>query len=173
MSKNTILVHPNPIPGVLVDIVAALDGQPGVFVSRAFKPQRLIFEVTGPIIKRRTKYSFPLGRSRHIDPIENGRPGFGHYLNHSCNPNAYVKIINDKKRGEYIKILARRPILKGEEVRIDYGSMEYTTTVSHLACRCGEPNCRGQITGFKDLDSETREMYLNEDIIPAYLIRTS
>lgn len=170
MAKKTALVYPNPVSGLIVDFVAALDNQPGVFATKIFQPKQLIFKVTGPVIKRRTKYSFPLSRSEHIDPTENGTPGFGHYLNHSCNPNAYAKIIDDTKGGEHIEIIARKLILKGDHIRVDYGAMEYTTTVSQLTCRCAESNCRGKITGFKDLDQKTKEAYLNEGIIPAYLI---
>ena len=59
-------------------------------------------------------------------------------VNHSCDPNAGLQ-------GQ-ITLIALRDIAAGEEVCFDYamcdGDPEFRMT-----CLCGQPNCRGVITG--------------------------
>lgn len=56
------------------------------------------------------------------------------YLNHSCNPNATMKIENNK-----LSIFAKRKILPEEEITFDY--RQYEKTVSkEFACKC--PQCK-------------------------------
>lgn len=121
----------------------------------------------GPIVKLRTKYSFPINLNHHIDPISPGGD-FGHYTNHSCNPNA----INSSRMGikPYIKVIARKKINKDEEITIDYASFEYETSIDGLECKCSQKICRGIIFGFKDLPLSTIKKYKKEDIIPTYLV---
>jgi uncharacterized protein len=58
-------------------------------------------------------------------------------LAHSCDPNAYFK---DKRRWLY----ARKAILAGDEVTIDY--LDTEPVITHpFVCKCGSPNCRGKI----------------------------
>jgi uncharacterized protein len=58
-------------------------------------------------------------------------------FNHSCDPNAGVK-------GQIV-LVARRPILQGEEIFFDYDTTE--TAAAPFACRCGSSLCRGLIDG--------------------------
>ncbi len=58
-------------------------------------------------------------------------------FNHSCDPNAGVK-------GQIV-IVARRPILQGEEICFDYDTTE--TAATPFVCRCRAPECRGLIDG--------------------------
>lgn len=56
------------------------------------------------------------------------------YINHSCEPNVYLKTIDGKR-----KVLAIRPIQEGEELFFDYrigGYGEFT-----WECHCGAPTC--------------------------------
>jgi uncharacterized protein len=59
-------------------------------------------------------------------------------LNHSCEPNCE----SDNIRG-HIWILARRDIVKGEELTFDYG-FDVENWRDH-PCRCGTPKCVGYI----------------------------
>src|SRR5208337_2618791 len=58
-------------------------------------------------------------------------------FNHSCDPNVGVK-------GQII-VVARRPIIEGEELTFDYDTTE--TSAEPFKCRCGSSNCRGLIDG--------------------------
>lgn len=155
--------------GTIVGPSKTAIGELGVIATQVFKAHELIFKVRGPVTSTRTKYSFQIGPNEHIEPIENGVPGFGHYLNHSCHPNAYIQIV-ENTNDRYISVLARRRIKINEEVRTDYATMEYDVTIAGANCLCGTTKCRGKISGFKQLKRRIKQNYIKEGIIPAYLI---
>jgi hypothetical protein len=64
--------------------------------------------------------------------------GEGDYVNHSCNPNAGLS-------GQ-IGVVALRDIHIGEEVCFDYAMCD-TMPYDEFECSCGQPNCRGSISG--------------------------
>jgi|SRR3989344_6679507 len=57
------------------------------------------------------------------------------HINHSCDPNTYIKTINGVRR-----VIAMRPIVKGEEITYDYAVNGYYD--SAMKCNCGSTNCR-------------------------------
>jgi SET domain-containing protein len=70
--------------------------------------------------------------------LDGSRGGNGtHYINHSCEPNAYMKILYG-----HILFMALRDIEPGEEITIDY---ESTLHSDKKRCICGAPSCRGTI----------------------------
>lgn len=81
-------------------------------------------------------YLFTLNRKYDIDgnvPYNKAR-----LINHSCDPNCEVQIIQGR-----IWILSRRLIKAGEELTYDYGfNMDYWQ--DHV-CRCGTKKCLGYI----------------------------
>jgi hypothetical protein len=148
---------------------AVLKDQFGVLTKKKFTRGETIFSVKGPVMKTPTRYSFSLDIDKHIDPVqEDGRFDFGHYLNHSCDPNTFISIV-DEPTSTYIDIVARRDIAENEELNFDYASLEYDT-IAQVACECDTVLCRGKIHGFIDLPEETRESYEHEGMIPAYLL---
>lgn len=59
------------------------------------------------------------------------------YINHSCEPNADVSIIDG-----FMVVFALREILPGEEITVDYlNSFEEDLSV----CQCRTPSCRQRI----------------------------
>lgn len=56
-------------------------------------------------------------------------------INHSCDPNSYVKTINGIRY-----VLAMRNIKKGEEITFDYAING--TNDGTFVCHCGSKNCR-------------------------------
>jgi hypothetical protein len=60
------------------------------------------------------------------------------HINHSCDPNAYVKTIDGIRR-----VLARRRISEGEEVTYDY-SINSRGDVT-WNCNCGARRCRKNV----------------------------
>ena len=70
--------------------------------------------------------------------LDGSKGGNGtHYINHSCQPNSYMKILYG-----HILVLALRDIAPGEELTIDYQS---TLHSDKKRCTCGSPSCRGTI----------------------------
>ena len=59
------------------------------------------------------------------------------FLNHSCEPNVGVQ-------GQIV-FVALRPVAAGEELTLDYATIE--RPAEPTACRCGAKGCRGIITG--------------------------
>jgi len=147
-----------------------LEGQIGVITQREFHKGDKLFSVKGPILSQPTKYSFSVDLDKHIDPLkDDGSFDLGHFLNHSCNPNTFIKIVNRASTKPFIDIIARRDIKTGEELTFDYASLEYDT-VTKTVCKCGTSVCRGTIHGFKDLPEHIKKEYEKEGMIPAYLL---
>ena len=70
--------------------------------------------------------------------LDGSRGGNGtHYINHSCEPNSYMKSVYD-----HILVMALRDIAAGEELTIDYHS---TLHSDRKRCTCGAASCRGTI----------------------------
>lgn len=59
------------------------------------------------------------------------------YINHSCNPNTYMRRAYRK-----VEFYSLRPIKKGEELTCDYGETHHD---GKLPCGCGASNCRGYL----------------------------
>ncbi len=59
------------------------------------------------------------------------------YINHSCDPNTYMRRAYQK-----VEFYTLRPVKKGEELTCDYGETHHD---GKLPCKCGAVNCRGHI----------------------------
>lgn len=59
------------------------------------------------------------------------------YINHSCDPNTYMRRAYRK-----VEFYTLRSIKKGEELTCDYGETHHD---GQLPCQCGAKNCRGYI----------------------------
>ena len=158
--------------GVEVKVSTFLSEQLGVIATQNFQQGDLIFTIKGPITSNRTKYSFQFSKNQHIEPANenDGQPSLGHHLNHSCDPNVAIKIVNDNNDSGYIKVIAISDIRTGQEVTVDYASMEYETTVDKHPCRCRSAQCRGHIGGYKDLPPKIKEKYKTKGFIPLHLL---
>ncbi|CCD67568.1 SET domain-containing protein [Caenorhabditis elegans] len=85
-------------------------------------------------------YSFEVGRNYYVDPTRKGNSA--RFINHSCNPNALVKVWTVPDRPmKSLGIFASKVIKPGEEITFDYG----TSFRNDQPCQCGEAACRGWI----------------------------
>jgi len=62
------------------------------------------------------------------------------YINHSCNPNAYVLY-----EGEHSFLVARRDITAGQEITCDYNIN--ITNGTEWPCHCSAARCSGTVVG--------------------------
>ncbi len=148
-----------------------LEGELGVFCKKDVKKGTVLFSVLGPVQEHPTKYSFALDLHRHIEPKRNdGSSDFGHYLNHSCDPNVFMRPHVADSDHPRVDAIARRDITAGEELTFDYATLEYEVTIANAVCKCNAVSCREKIQGFKDLSEEDVEKYHSEGIIPAHLL---
>lgn len=75
-------------------------------------------------------------------------------LNHSCDPNAYLRTEDDR-----VCLVARRSIEGGEEITIDY--LINTDGGSAWRCSCGADRCRDRLeTSFFELPPRFQREYL-------------
>jgi SET domain-containing protein len=116
----------------------------GCFSVANFKRGRKIAEYTGERIttaeaKRRAgRRKLRICAINQRWSLDGSRGGNGtHYINHSCRPNAFMKILYG-----HILFIALRDIRPGEEITIDY---ESTLHSDEKRCSCGANNCRGTI----------------------------
>jgi hypothetical protein len=58
--------------------------------------------------------------------------------NHSCDPNMWL--------ADTLTVVARRPMVAGDEATIDYALLTVEPTWS-MECNCGSALCRGLVTG--------------------------
>ena len=82
-------------------------------------------------------YIFELNQRYDIDgdvPYNDAR-----LINHSCDPNCEVEIVNNR-----LWISAIKHIKKGSEISNNYGYSYDTDYVDHV-CKCGSPKCVGYI----------------------------
>ena len=117
----------------------------GLFTDSAITARAKIGEFTGERIsvreaRRRAK------KRKHIAIVEidekvaidgSVRGGPFQYINHSCTPNAYIRIAYGR-----IEFYARRAIAAGEELTVDY---EISHHDGRLRCRCRSAGCRDYI----------------------------
>jgi len=83
-------------------------------------------------------YIFELNKRYDID----GSPNYNkaRYINHSCDPNCEVEIIDD-----HIWIVSIKSIKKGEELSYDYGYEFDKNDFRDHICKCGSNDCIGFI----------------------------
>tara|TARA_Y200000002_G_scaffold382017_1_gene397690 strand:- start:479 stop:973 length:495 start_codon:yes stop_codon:yes gene_type:complete len=135
----------------------------GVFALKNIKKETKVIEYIGEKISKKegdkrsadrikkylksnktgSVYIFELDNKTDID----GSPSYNkaRYINHSCDPNCEVDIINGK-----IWISSIRKINKGEELTYDYGYEFDKDDFRDHECRCGKKNCIGYIISSDD-----------------------
>ena len=88
-------------------------------------------------------YMFRLDFDRIVDATKIGC--MARFMNHSCQSNAYAKIITvdtDNGQDKKIVIFSNRDIKAGEEITYDY---KFQVEDGSLKCTCGAPNCIGRM----------------------------
>jgi uncharacterized protein len=116
----------------------------GLYAGEDIPKNRKVIEYTGELISRReTKrrgggaytYLFELDSYWTIDGSVGGSGA--EMINHCCEPNLLTRRV-----GSHIIYVSKRVVQAGEELTIDY---RFDEKVGRIKCRCGSPNCRGQI----------------------------
>ena len=139
-----LAVHP-PYQKFVVRVARSrIDGF-GVFADEPVPARRKIGEIRGESISLAEARRRAIGlerimiveisnrkaidASRATDPMR--------FTNHSCAPNARLVI-----RAGRIEFYSLRAIEPGEEITVNYGETHHE---GKLRCRCGAPNCIGNL----------------------------
>lgn len=132
----------------------------GVFANRPFTPGEVVLVIdTSRVVDEDRPLRPDLGESEnHCAYLQHGRVVLldapERHLNHSCDPNSYLKTI-----GGELRVVARRSIRVGEEITLDY--VINTDGGSRWGCTCGADRCRGLLeASFFDLPRELKREYM-------------
>jgi len=131
MSDERVAVRKSKIDGL------------GLFAVKRLAARRKIGELTGERISEAQARRLARQHKR-IAIVELGdgtainahaSPEPYRYINHSCVPNTYIRICYG-----HVEFYALRTIKPGEELTANYGETHHD---GKLACRCGQPGCKG------------------------------
>ncbi|KAL1112315.1 hypothetical protein V6Z11_D02G119400 [Gossypium hirsutum] len=86
-----------------------------------------------------SSYLFRLDDGYVVDATKRG--GIARFINHSCEPNCYTKVISVEGQKK-IFIYAKRHIAAGEEVTYNY---KFPLEEKKIPCNCGSKKCRGSL----------------------------
>ncbi|MDL2336302.1 MAG: SET domain-containing protein-lysine N-methyltransferase [Pseudomonadota bacterium] len=121
-----------------------IDGQ-GAFAAEAIPARRKIGEIRGESIsvkvaRQRARLQqrimiVEVSERRAIDASQSTDPL--RYTNHSCQPNAVLRI-----RQGRIELYAMRDVAVGDELTVNYGETHHE---GKLRCRCGAAGCVGAL----------------------------
>jgi SET domain-containing protein len=115
----------------------------GVFAARAFTIDELVLEIDDSHVVTDEHILTPEQHEFDLDYLEDKTVLMQEpekYINHSCDPNTYVKTQNGVRQ-----VLAMRNIAEGEEITYDYsinGDNDGT-----FICNCGSEKCRSVYQG--------------------------
>uniref|UniRef100_A0A6N2K2R6 [histone H3]-lysine(4) N-trimethyltransferase n=1 Tax=Salix viminalis TaxID=40686 RepID=A0A6N2K2R6_SALVM len=86
-----------------------------------------------------SSYLFRLDDGYVVDATKRG--GIARFINHSCEPNCYTKVISVEGQKK-IFIYAKRHIAAGEEITYNY---KFPLEDKKIPCNCGSRKCRGSL----------------------------
>ncbi|KAF7651954.1 hypothetical protein LDENG_00103360 [Lucifuga dentata] len=124
----------------------------GLFCKRNIEVGEMVIEYAGTVIRavltdKREKYYDSKGigcymfRIDDFDVVDATMQGnAARFINHSCEPNCYSRVINVDGR-KHIVIFALRKIYRGEELTYDY-KFPIEDESNKLQCNCGMRRCR-------------------------------
>jgi len=107
----------------------------GLFAREPIPAGRFVVEYWGKLMTDDEaqeiggRYLFEIGNGKTIEGST--RENIARYANHSCDPNAEVRI-----RGNHVEIWSLRPMAVGEEITYDYGKEYWEYYIKPHGCRC-------------------------------------
>lgn len=123
----------------------------GLFGARNIEAGEAVVEYTGEVIRsvltdKRERhyedlgvgcYMFRLDKMRVVDATLVGSAA--RFINHSCEPNCYSRVVQSLSGVKHIVIFSLRDIKKGEELTYDY---KFPIENIKIPCSCGSRKCR-------------------------------
>jgi hypothetical protein len=148
-------------------------GGKGVFTDGPIPAGGHIIRFTGPFLSYAETTPWTYALQCGADLYIGASGSFDDYINHSCEPNAGVRVEGDVRRPESLRVslYAVRNIAAGEEVVFDYSTVMAEDDFE-FDCRCGSPACRGRIRDGKHLSDAVWARYLAMGIVPAYVVES-
>lgn len=136
----------------------------GVYAARDFNVDEEILHFQGERVPadlvpkgKDGEFYLQIGPLLYMGP--SGKPD--DFVNHSCSPNAWID------ENGYI-LRAALPVKADEHITFDY-SIWCLEEDWVMHCRCGSNNCRGKIGCWKTIPNHIQKLYLEADIVPAFI----
>ncbi|KAM6954470.1 histone-lysine N-methyltransferase SETD1B-A-like [Aplochiton taeniatus] len=126
----------------------------GLFALEPISADEMVIEYVGQTIRQvmadmrekryedagiGSSYLFRVDQDTIIDATKCGN--LARFINHSCNPNCYAKIIAVESQKKIV-IYSRQPIGVNEEITYDY---KFPIEDEKIPCLCGADGCRGSL----------------------------
>ncbi|XP_076930317.1 histone-lysine N-methyltransferase ATXR7-like [Bidens hawaiensis] len=126
----------------------------GLVALEPIEAEDFVIEYVGELIRSRisdirerhyekmgigSSYLFRLDDGYVVDATKRG--GIARFINHSCEPNCYTKVISVDGQKK-IFIYAKRHIVSGEEITYNY---KFPLEETKIPCNCGSKRCRGSM----------------------------
>ena len=125
----------------------------GVFALEDIAAEEMVVEYIGEYINEKyanlreklyrkqgyDDYMFRVDDNLIIDATKRGN--LARFINHSCDPNCYTRIIHVNNTPRVV-IYSKRFIKEGEELTYDY---KFPIEDDKIQCLCGSKNCRGTL----------------------------
>jgi uncharacterized protein len=122
---------------------SALHGR-GLFAGEALPGRRKLGELSGELVALPGAWKTAAARSRIYlvqvsarRALDCSRGNDFRYLNHSCEPNCYLRVSRLR-----VEVYTLRPIAPGTELTVDYGETPHR---NGMRCSCGAASCRGVV----------------------------
>jgi hypothetical protein len=94
--------------------------------------------------EQRDDYQFRMDSDTVVDATTRG--SLARYINHSCDPNCFTKIVEyvpvGDKKTKKIVVCSKKVIMPGEELKYDYKFSRAEENEERLPCFCGASNCK-------------------------------
>ena len=140
----------------------------GLFAVSKISKGETIVEFDGRVYTAKTAMDLPNNSPLFVQDhavqfseIQYRWSNYGTLMNHSCDPNCGVHGI-----GKSFRIVAMKPIAKGEELTFDYEMTENSDW--RMECKCGSPICRKVIGAYRIMPLEIKKKY--KGYIASYLV---
>lgn len=133
----------------------------GIFATKRFHANDVV--MIGTIEERNVdknhSHASQMGEHRYV--LHGGKIT---KVNHSCHPNCGIKL-NAAGAHDFV---AMQTIEIDDEITFDYAMRNYNVEFFPAICCCGAENCRGSITGWKDLPASFKSEY--QGFVAPYLL---
>lgn len=135
----------------------------GTFAAEPIRSGQRILRFTGPFLRYKDTSDQTLALQIGRDLYIGASGGPDDFVNHSCDPNAGIRI-----DGTTAELFAIRDIAVGEEIFFDYSTIIDEDDFT-MSCLCGTPGCRRTISDGKYLPEKVWQRYERLGILPEYV----
>ncbi len=143
------------------ELLDSLEKGEGIFATKQFHIGDIVMigKIEEDDIEKNHSHASQMGEFRYA--LHGGKIT---KVNHSCSPNCGIKL-NITGAHDFI---AMQTIEIGDEVTFDYAMRNYCIEYFPYKCCCGADNCRGSISGWKNLPDSIKLKY--KGFVAPYLI---